>query len=291
MADDDNRTDTTDCDRATGQYSAALHKWVKALDEEDAAQAERDRAYEAYRRATRELGEAKRSGDDPADAEAAFAKAEAAYKKAAARLEKAKAAAKAAEAAYAQARAAVKKACPDGVSNLVIFVGGTEVIIPFGKRYDRRLHAILKILEKLKRKDLSGTDKIMVSPLEPQPEWIGDGAPSSGTVIVGEYEDGDITVYHGGMMKKEPVEVLQAVIKHEVGHGVWREMSGPLKDAWIKFWKENTGDMPTEYAKKKPTEGFSEVFEHYRDNRDLKPSVTEKIKEILDRFEKEQKHP
>ena len=58
-------------------------------------------------------------------------------------------------------------------------------------------------------------------------------------------------------------DTTREVIFHEVGHSVW-DKNVDKWGSWIDFWQNNKVEMPNDYAKLTPEEGFAECYAAYK---------------------------
>lgn len=62
-------------------------------------------------------------------------------------------------------------------------------------------------------------------------------------------------------------ERARLAVFHEVGHHIYRTILTPEEQAeWNSFWAEHKVELPSDYARIKPTEGFAEAYANWQEN-------------------------
>ena len=89
-------------------------------------------------------------------------------------------------------------------------------------------------------------------------------------------------------LRSEPKWDERIITYHEVGHHVWfTKISDKTHDDWVKFWAANQVEMPTQYAKTNPAEGFAESYAYIQFNpHGVNPGVKKWFSEHKDAFGK-----
>jgi len=86
-------------------------------------------------------------------------------------------------------------------------------------------------------------------------EW--EIAKLLGGPIIGLYYSGDKTIY----LLRDSGELWRFVFLHEMGHHYWfNGMTDDEKTAWTIYWLTHLEDMPRDYARTNPVEGWAETF-------------------------------
>lgn len=116
-----------------------------------------------------------------------------------------------------------------------------------------------------------------------------------GYYTAGDYYEEDHGEIKAGTIELNSSHMLnidrEDIVEHEVGHAVNVKLDNDYylsnKGAsWRMFWYHNKEDMPSDYGKTSPKEGFAESYSRYQRGWLLKPSIKKFFNEYVGRSKK-----